>query len=291
MPTSMTGFGAGSASADGVDARVQLRSVNHRNLDVRFRLPTALASLQAPLTERLRAELERGHVDVQVEVQRADGVGPEVRVDVPLARAWQRSLAQLADALDLADPPKLELIVAQPGVATVVRPEEDAAAGEAATLAAFEQALAELGASRAAEGDRLAADLGARLDALDAGRLAIEALATSTLDEARERLRGRVTSLLGDVRLDPARLETELVLIADRSDVTEELVRLAGHVVACRAALTEPAAGRKLTFLSQELLREVNTIGSKCSALAITEHVVAAKVEIEKIREQVQNLV
>ncbi len=290
MPASMTGFGAGDAAVAGVVARVELRSVNHRSLDPRFRLPHALAHLQAGLTEQLREALGRGHVDVHVELRRDADARPEVRVDIALATAWQQSLAELAEALGQVEAPGLELIVAQPGVMTVSRPEEDVEAGEQATTAAFAAALAQLQASRDAEGERLARDLEARLAALDTLRLEVAALAAQVLPEARDRLRHRVGELLGDATLDSARLETEIVLVADRSDVTEELVRLAGHLQACRATLDEPAPGRKLSFLSQELLREVNTIGSKSNTLAITERVVAAKVEIEKIREQVQNL-
>ncbi|MCB9738103.1 MAG: YicC family protein [Deltaproteobacteria bacterium] len=290
MPASMTGFGVGQAENAGVQARVELRSVNHRNLDPRFRMPSSLGALQAPWTERLRESLGRGHIEVSVDVQRRADLPPEIRVDHALAGAWHRALSDLAGALALEPTVPLTTLIAQPGVVTVQRPEEDAEASAAAAGAAFEAALQGLMQTRAEEGARLVEDLLARVDAIDALRGEVEALAGEALPAARERLRSRVADALDGATLDPARLEAEIVLIADRSDVTEEVVRLGGHLLACRAALVEETPGRKLGFLVQELLREVNTIGSKAGALAITERVVAAKVEIEKVREQVLNL-
>lgn len=287
----MTGFGAGSASDGAISVRVELRSVNHRGLDIRFRMPSSLVELQPELAAALRQRELRGHVDILVELSRNESTEPTVRVDTGLARAWQRSFAALAHDLQLAEGPTLALIVAQPGVAQVARPDDDAAAIGATLRTAFAEALYALIASREAEGARLADDLHQRLVALATLREEIADLAEPALRASHERLHERVAALIGGERgLDATRLELEIALIADRTDLTEELVRLDGHLHACRVALNTPSSGRKLGFLVQELLREINTIGSKCSSLAITERVVAAKVEIEKIREQVLNL-
>ncbi len=311
MATSMTGFGAGAARTSGLDVRVELRSVNHRGLDVRMRLPPALADLQAELLADLRERVQRGHVDVSVDLRRAADAPPVVRVDVALGLAWRRAIAELADAIAADDARSvassssaqpspaapgpasapLALILAQPGVVEVTRPEDDAAVAAAALREAFAAAVDGLIASRAAEGQRLVEDLLVRLALIDDARARISALAGQVLDAARSRMRARVDELVaGSSAVDRARIETEIVLIADRSDVTEELVRLAGHLHAFRDACADADAGRKLGFLVQELLRETNTIGSKCSDLAMTEQVVAIKVELEKIREQVLNL-
>ena len=300
MATSMTGFGAGVARCAGLDVRVELRSVNHRGLDVRMRLPPALADLQVELQADLRDRVRRGHIDVSADLRRAADVQPHVRVNVALGHAWQRAIRDLSDALaggdDGAAPADSEsaplaLILAQPGVVEVARPEDDSEAAVVAVRQAWESAVTSLIASRDAEGERLVGDLLERVATIDAARCVIAALADQVLAAARSRMRARVEDLVGAVTaIDRGRIETEIVLIADRSDITEELVRLGGHLVAFRQACGEDDGGRKLGFLVQELLRETNTIGSKCSDLAMTEQVVLIKVELEKIREQVLNL-
>lgn len=296
----MTGFGAGTARAAGLDVRVELRSVNHRGLDIRMRLPPAFADLQAELQADLRERVRRGHVDVAIDLRRAADAAPVVRVDVALGLAWRNAIGELAEAL--ADAPgragqtnaesaPLALVLTQPGVIEVVRPEDDAEIAADAIRVAWQAAVDALLASRAAEGARLVVDLRERIDAIDTARARIAELAALALDAARSRIRARIDELVGhSVALDRGRIETEIVLIADRSDVTEELVRLAGHLVAFRQSCDDEDGGRKLGFLVQELLRETNTIGSKCSDLAMTEQVVAIKVELEKVREQVSNL-
>lgn len=292
MPESMTGFAAATVSAEGVEARVELRSVNHRHLDLRVKLPAELASLQGALTKIVRAQVDRGHVDLRVNVSRDERAEPEVRVDHLLAAAWQKALQDVSDTLALGETPTLQLIVDQPGVLAISRPENDLPLVSPVIVTAVEEATAELVASRLAEGEALAVDLRARLANLQTLHEELEALAETVVTAQRARLHQRVSKALTAAghELDPGRLAQEVVMLSDKSDVTEELVRLRGHLHAARTTLETQRPGKRLGFLAQEILREFNTIGSKSGALEITERVVSAKVEIEKVREQVLNL-
>lgn len=214
-----------------------------------------------------------------------------MRLDHDAARAAHAALAGLAETLGLA-PPDLSLVLTQPGV-LVGAGDDDAGADEAVVEAAG-HALDRLAAMRAAEGATLGDDLRARIDTLTALLAGIEGAAATQPDEVRRRLTDRLNRLLEDAKVpvDPGRLAQEVALIADRADVTEELVRARSHIDQIRKLLAEPkvAIGRKLDFLIQELGREINTIGSKSSAAEISRLVVDGKAELEKIREQAQNL-
>jgi uncharacterized protein (TIGR00255 family) len=290
---SMTGYGRGQATCGGARVEVELRSVNHRSLDVRAR-GQDLQRLEARIHAAVRQQVQRGAVQVQVQIAAADADEAALVVDPQALAAWRDVWA--AAAAEVGGPaagPDVRWLLERPGVVVDTRDQPpDAGAIVGALEQALDEGLAALVASRRAEGARLAEDLRARLATLGSLHAAIEADADAALQAYRARLHARIAELVGrrGLSIDDARLETELVIYADKSDVTEELVRLRGHLEAFGQALDEPGAGRKLGFLAQELLREVNTIGSKSTGLAITERVVAAKVEIEKIREQVQNL-
>ena len=290
---SMTGYGRGRANTDGVCVEVELRSVNHRGLDIRVR-GQDVQRFERQITSAVRERIQRGAVQVQVQVTPADADAASWVVDEQAVTAWREAWDALAQQLGSASGgPALGWLLERPGVVVDRRdrPPEEEALREALDLA-LADGVRMLVDSRQSEGRRLADDLRARLQTLGRLRGEIEDDAGAALDAYRSRLRARIDELVGrqGLTVDDARLETELVLYADKSDVTEELVRLRGHLGGFAAALQEGGAGRKLGFVAQELLREVNTIGSKSTGLAITERVVAAKVEIEKIREQVQNL-
>mgnify|MGYP002628864767 CR=1 FL=1 len=292
MPESMTGFSAAHVTTCGLDVRVEMRSVNHRHLDLRFKLPPTLTALHGELNALVRAQIDRGHIDVIVVIGRDEQATPDVRVDLPLARAWHRALTEVAAGLSLPDGPDLALIVGQPGVLVVSRPETELAHVQPAVVDAVQQATAALVANRAQEGAALTEDLVTRLASLRTLLAQLEGLAATIVTVQRERLHDRVTRALAETGhdLDPGRLAQEVVMLSDKSDITEELVRLRGHLEATDTLLTQARPGKKLGFLAQEILREFNTIGSKSGALAITERVVSAKVELEKVREQVLNL-
>ena len=290
---SMTGYGRGVAEHDGRRATVEVRAVNHRFLDLKLRGGPLPPALEEQLAARVRASVERGALTVAVHVAAAAGEGGgggevAARIDPEAAQRAYDALAALAARLGVGAP-DLALVLAQPGV--VVAAEPAAAEPEPQVLAALDAALAQLHGMRTAEGHALAAELRARLDELTALRAAIAALAAGVPAQLGKRLAERVRRLLDDAELDPGRLAQEVALLADRADVTEELVRLASHVEQARALLAAPGAvGRRLDFLVQEIGRELNTIGSKSTSAEISSLVVDAKAVLEKVREQVQNV-
>jgi len=288
----MTGYGRGTADRGGRRVTVEIRSVNHRFLDVKVR-GTTEPGIEDAIVTRLRDRVERGAVTVAVRVEHRGAAA--LSIDRDAARAAFDALRALADELGIA-PPGLELVVAQPGV--VAPPDaEPADAGEvvAAATAAADAALAGLVAMRTTEGGSLARELTTRAAALRALVTEIAALAAGVPADVQKKLGDRVRRLLGELdapAVDPARLAQEVALLADRADVTEEVVRLGSHLeqLATVLAADAGAVGRRLDFLLQEVGRELNTIGSKSPSAEIINRIVAAKVELEKLREQAQNV-
>lgn len=277
---SMTGFGRGVAEHGGVRATVDLRAVNHRYLDLKLR-GTLSPALEEAITTKLRGALERGSIAISVHVT---GAGTHTGIDREAARRIHAQLAELAAELG-TEPPGLGLVLGQPGV--VVPAEERA--DDVPVLAALDAALAQLDQMRALEGVALARELGVRLDELAALHAHIARLAGAVPSQLQRRLTERIAKLGVDV--DPARLAQEVAMLAERADVTEELVRLASHLEQARALVAgSAAAGRRLDFLIQELGREINTIGSKSAAAEVTAAIVEGKAALEKLREQVQNV-
>ncbi len=285
---SMTGYGRGASERGGARVTVELRAVNHRFLDLKLRGAVGVA-VEDAVQQRIRERLERGAVAGTIRLERV-GAGAAVTLDRALARELHAQLAGLAAELGLA-PPTLRDVVAQPGVLAIADAADADADAAAAASAAASAALDALVAMRDAEGAHLAADLGARLDAMAATFDALAAAGADAAVAARDRLHERLSRLLGGTAIDPARLAQEVAVLADRADVTEELVRARSHLAQLAATMAQAGAvGRRLDFLVQELGREINTIGSKSTAAPIAQLVVQAKTELEKIREQVQNL-
>lgn len=296
----MTGYGRGIAQRGPLKVTVELRAVNHRFLDIKLRTAGAPPAIEDAVTAVVRERLERGSVAVTVRVERTDAV-VGTRVDRAVAASVHLELLGLARELGLA-PPTLADVLAQPGVVVVDRADDGAAATDdheaaeqaAAGTAAARAAVDGLIAMRTSEGAVLARDLGARVAHLIA---IVEQLAdhgAKAAAGALDRLRERVARLVEPEHLpalDPARLAQEVAILADKADVTEELVRARAHLEQLAAATTATGpVGRRLDFLTQELGRELNTLGAKSTAPAIGPLVVDAKAQLEKIREQVQNL-
>lgn len=291
MVRSMTGFGRGEAVRDRYRVTVEARAVNHRFLDVALRLPKAAAGFEEGLRTMLAAKLSRGRVEVFVSVEEVGESLRPVKVDIPLARGYQEALGQLREALNLPGEVTVGMLLSLPGIIGTEEANDPEALWEALAKATA-AALNETVRMREAEGARLAADLKARL-AMVGGRLeAIASRAPAVIDEYRSRLEDRLREALGEFPVDEGRLLQEVALLADRAGITEEVVRFRSHLAEAEATLTgaEAAVGRKLDFLLQELNREVNTIGSKANDLEIARSVIAVKAELEKIREQVQNI-
>lgn len=287
---SMTGYGRALVEEDGREMTVEVRSVNHRFLDVSCRLPRSIGFLEDAVRKGVAARVARGHVDVFVNYVNRREDAREVRVDTVLAQAYRSALEELGKAVCLTQSASLIDYARLPDVLTVSEKQEDQDALRALLQHALEKALDQLCAMREMEGENMRADILSKMDAIASLQKQIASRAPLVVEEYREKLRARLCALLSG-ELDEARFATEVAIFADRAAIDEELVRLESHIAQIRAAaaLQEPV-GRKLDFLVQELNREVNTIGSKASDAQIAQHVVAAKGEIEKLREQVQNI-
>ncbi len=290
MIRSMTGFGAGRGASGGEEIAIELRSVNQKFCEVKARLPRELAALEPGLVRQVKDRLARGGIDLSM---RRIGPGGAMapRVDVALAEAYARVYAELRARLGLEEPLRLADIAAAEGVIRLDERETDLEAARAAAEKALGSALEALLAMREREGQALAADLEARLATVLSLVGQVEVLAPQAVEHHRARLAERVRELTQGLPLDPGRLAQEVALLADRSDVAEEITRLRSHVGQARQLLVgkEPS-GRKLDFLVQEMHREVNTIGSKSQHAELSGLVVSLKVEVERMREQVQNV-
>lgn len=297
MIRSMTGFGRGEAPWAGGLATAEVRSVNGRFLEVAVRLPRPDAALEDAIRRRVRAAMGRGRVDVRVELNRPGGAG-RLQVDSELASAYYHSLKDLATRLNIEEDVELETIAALPGVFVLGDPAVGDPDLHQAVLSAVDVAIGNCETMRAEEGERLARDMLAHLGTLDGLAEDMALRAPAVVEEYRERLRQRLTVLLGAVQPagtpwvpEESRLAMEVALLAERSDISEEIVRLKSHMAAARGLLSSGGAvGRELEFLLQEMHREITTIGSKAGDLAVARSVIQAKAEVEKLREQVQNV-
>jgi uncharacterized protein (TIGR00255 family) len=286
----MTGFGSADGNVLGGRLSLEIRTVNHRYYNPQLKLPFELSGIDGQLRERLRQLLERGHVTVTARwVEAPQGEGT-VALDLVRARQVVAAAQELKKRLKLKGDVDLAFVARHPEVLAVQRDGTAAAEwGEVEPI--VERASRELLAMRAREGAVLATELAGRLAALETGARAIEQRAPERLTAELVRLRKAVAELADGVPVDEQRLALEIALLADRVDITEELVRLRAHVGASRDALgRNEAVGKQLGFLAQELLREVNTIGSKANDAAITQAVITMKGELEKYREQLENL-
>jgi uncharacterized protein (TIGR00255 family) len=291
MLRSMTGFGAGRARVGGEDVSVELRAVNHKFCEVKARLPRELAALEGAVAKRVKDRLSRGAVDVSVRRVSATASGTVPVVDLGLAREYVRTLRELAAETGLPLEVSLAQVADRPGVLRLEERSVEPAEAEEATRQALEAALDALVGMREREGEALRADLEARLGQVADWVRELEALAPRAVDRYRERLTERVAELSRGLPVDPTRLAQEVVLFAERTDVAEEMTRLHSHLEQFGALLVaaEPS-GRRMDFLVQEMHREVNTTGSKSQHPDISSRVVSLKAELERIREQVQNV-
>ena len=288
---SMTGYGSGRAALGEGQVVLDLRTVNHRFLDVRVRLPSRIQG-RTPTVERvIRARLERGRVDVTARLE--GQTLPQPTLDLERARAVYAELAALRDELNPEEPLPLALLSSVPDLFTVDRNIDEEALDrslEQAAVAACDAVMA----MRDKEGDALAAELRSRLSDLGAGVGALKIAVPEMLEARRTRLRDRLDALLAGVNgeLEPSRLEQEIALLADRTDVAEELVRLDSHRDQMLELIenSDAPVGKRIDFLLQEMAREANTIGSKVQDGAMTTHVIALRASIEQMREQAQNV-
>lgn len=284
---SMTGYGRATREIDGRELTIELKSVNHRFLDVNFRMPRSFMFLEDDARRRIGAHLSRGHVDVFMTYRNLRSDAKIVMLDRPLMEAYIRAL----DGVEgLKDDRTLMNVARFPDVLTVTEAEEDQEALKALMVETMDAALETLCAMRVREGQEILKDLSGQVDAIERITLAIEKRYPETVSEYTARLRTAIEELVGQ-NVDETRLLTEVAVMADRSAIDEETVRLKSHVAQLREVfkLEEPV-GRRVDFIVQELNREINTISSKSQDIPITNLAVEGKAVIEKLREQIQNI-
>jgi uncharacterized protein (TIGR00255 family) len=289
---SMTGYGKGMAAGEDFSVSIDLKTVNNRFLDIHLRVGTDLSSLEPIIKKRITSRLSRGRVDVTVSMERAAQVGYEV--NRPLIAGYVSALKQLQQDFDIGGELDINVIARIPGA---IQPARNGIDDRMTTALeqALDQALNELEKMREQEGEALKQELRARVSKIESLVPVIESSAAGLADAYRLRLQKRIGELLNRggqlVEVDPVRLAQEVAYLADRSDVSEEMVRLRSHLSQFQEALDAPGeAGKMLDFLLQELNREANTTLSKSTDLVIKEAGLAIKAEVEKLREQVQNV-
>ena len=291
MANSMTGFGRASLLKEGRELTVELKSVNHRYLDLGFRMPRHISFLEDEIRRILSSRLTRGHVDVFLTYRNTREDSKAASVDEALLKAYVAAAEKAAEQFGLRNDLTVTSALRLPDVIEVTNAEEDTEALSAMLAEVLGAACDGLIEMRRLEGQRLCEDLTSRLDTVLRIRAAIAERAPLVVEDYRAKLNERISNILLQAEIDTARLATEVALFADRANIDEELVRLGSHVEAARQLLSsEEAVGRKLDFIVQEMNREFNTIGSKANDKLITSLVIEGKAEIEKIREQVQNL-
>lgn len=293
MLLSMTGYGRAETREGGRTLAVEIRTVNHRFAELSVRLPKSLAMLENRVRERVQERLSRGKITLTVSMDGDDGELGNLKIDESVARRYAEILKELKKKLGLAGELDLATFVTLPDVLTWERNELDEEAGWKLLESPLNRALDDLLAMKRREGELLAKDLTARIEGIIAGVGKVEARVPLMVDAVRVRLRERMQEILQDaeVEFQRQRLEAEVVLFADRTDSTEECVRLRAHCQQFLELIRAPQpAGRKLNFLLQEMNREANTIGSKSIDVEIAREVITIKEEAERLREQVANV-
>ena len=291
MIKSMTGYGKGEETSPRGVFSVEIRSVNHRYGEVSVRMPRLFQSLENEIKRQISATLKRGKIDVTVQWDESSGVEAVPQLNAELAKGYFDSFSHLCRELGLSAEVPLSLILAQKGVMRDVSTTLEDTEFQPQLTRAVSSAIAAIDGMRTQEGEALSSDLLARRRQIAEWVYQVSERTPQMVLEYQQKLSARLEQLLGDTELDPARLAQEVALLSDRCDITEELVRLASHFSQFDGAfqLREPV-GRKLDFLMQEMNREVNTIGSKANDATIAGLVIQIKAEMEKMREQVQNV-
>ena len=287
---SMTGCGTGRVQRNGWEVTAEIKSVNHRFLDLGLRLPRNIAFLEPVVREETGKTLKRGHVDVFLTVRSTESSAVQISVDEELARQYCETGKVLEGTIGAEYDMSVSKLLAMEGVVTLTEKEMDQSLISAMCAEALRTALEQMTIMRGKEGAHLKEDLRIHLDAVAELRLKVLERAPKVVTEYREKLGERLKALLTE-GVDPQRLAQETAIMADRCAIDEELARLESHIVQMRSFLeAEGETGKKMDFLIQEMNREVNTIGSKAQDAEIAKYVVDLKSEIEKLREQVQNV-
>ncbi|HHW41496.1 MAG TPA: YicC family protein [Syntrophomonadaceae bacterium] len=291
MLKSMTGFGSGKAVEAGLKVSIEIRSVNHRFCEIMVRIPRPYISLEERIKQEIQKRVVRGHLEVYVNIEDEGEKKRNVKLDKDLVIAYYNCLRELAEMLNIDFQLNVIQLAQFPDVIVVEEQEEDLEKAWAVLQKALNEALEQLVSMRVREGKRIFEDFTERKTRISEILSTIERRIPVLNQELMNRLKSRLQAMLEDAEIDEARLLSEVVLYAERSSITEEIVRLSSHLEQLTEMLhsTEPV-GRRIEFLIQEMNREINTIGSKAADLVISPLVIEVKSELEKMREQVQNV-
>ncbi len=292
MVKSMTGYGRGEVQNEIYKFKVEIKAVNHRYNDIIVKMPRHISYLEESIKKIIKEKIKRGKVDVYINLEYINESSIDVKVDIPLAKSYKLALEELVKELNLEDNIRLNNILGIPEIVSTERKELDEDLIWVCLFTALDIALKNIINMRELEGKELKLDILEKLCTIEEIGDKIEKRSPDVVLEYKDKLKERIKVLLEDnVILDEDRIASEVAFFADRCSINEEIVRLSSHIKQFRTILEEDESiGRKLDFLTQELNREINTIGSKANDIVITNHVVTIKAEIEKIREQIQNI-
>jgi len=292
MITSMTGFGRGETSSNGISVTVELKTVNSRYLDISLRLPQMIQGRELELKELLQQHIQRGKTNITVHADKADTGRPDITFNKNLVRGYKNMLDNLRDTAEIETDVTLGDLMQFNDI--FESREEDKQTQKAVwelTLSSAEKAIDALAGMRRQEGRHLEKDLLQRVGHIEEMLTIIQEKTNGRAGEAKEQLLKRITDLIDSEKIDDDRLEMEVAVLVDKMDITEEIIRTQSHLKFFREAVKSgDTVGRQLNFLSQEINREINTIGSKANDSHISQYVVQAKESLEQIREQVQNV-
>mgnify|MGYP000467673228 CR=1 FL=1 len=291
MIKSMTGYGRQKGENERREVQVEIKSVNHRYLDLNVKVPRIYSFLEEPIKTAVSAAVARGKVDIYLSITAKEGGDVKVSPNLALAGEYLRALEQVRDTYSLKDDISVMELAHMPDLLTVAREEPDAEEVKTQALEVLGRALEEYNAMRRTEGERLCEDIARRGQEIGKMVDQVEQRSPQSVEEYRQKIAQRMTEILGDSDIAEQRILAEAALFADKVSVTEEVVRLRSHLSQLQKMVQGDApVGRKLDFLVQELNREANTIGSKANDYELAQIVIEIKAEIEKIREQIQNL-
>lgn len=292
MLTSMTGFGRAEHTADGFSATVELKSVNNRYCDISIYLPTSLKPLEQSIKEVIQKRIQRGKINANIRVEKADEADIGIETNEKVLRSYLSLLTDIKDISGIEEPLKLDHLLNFKDIFTPrEETEEELRKIEKVVLEATAAACEEIYKMRCREGKNLAADFKSRIDQIQELLKEVQSRSKERIPEARAKLKERIEQMVDDDQIDEDRLELEIAVLADKLDITEEIVRLESHLELFRESLdNKDPIGRKLNFLSQEMNREINTMGSKANDSTIAHAVVNMKEVLENIREQIQNV-
>ena len=291
MIKSMTGYGRQKGENERREVQVEIKSVNHRYLDLNVKVPRIYSFLEEPIKTAVSAAVARGKVDIYLSITAKEGGDVKVSPNLALAGEYLRALEQVRDTYSLKDDISVMELARMPDLLTVAREEPDAEEVKTQSLEVLGRALEEYNAMRRTEGERLCEDIARRGQEIGKMVDQVEQRSPQSVEEYRQKIAQRMTEILGDSDIAEQRILAEAALFADKVSVTEEVVRLRSHLSQLQKMVQGDApVGRKLDFLVQELNREANTIGSKANDYELAQIVIEIKAEIEKIREQIQNL-